>query len=110
MAKLNKTGIIFLCFLFLFTCKDEPVIKYTLKLSTTEGGTASIISPAGTSATEGTYNAGTKITVKAMPKEGYIFSYISRSFFRVMVSFQWLPSAFSHRGSRNKATSIICSN
>ena len=73
MAKLNKTGLIFLCFLFLFTCKDEPVIKYTLKLSTTGGGTASIISPAGTSATEGTYDAGTKITVKATPKKDYNF-------------------------------------
>ena len=74
MTKLNKTALIFLCFLFLFTCKDEPVIKYTLTLKAMEGGTVSIVSPSGTSATAGTYNAGTKITVKATPNERYNFT------------------------------------
>ena len=38
-----------------------------------EGGTVSIVSPSGTSATQGTYDGGTQVEVRATPKAGYSF-------------------------------------
>ena len=75
MTKLNKTRFIFLCFLFVFSCKnDEPSVRqHTLSLKAMEGGTVSIVWPSGTSATKGIYDAGTQVKVKATPKAGYSF-------------------------------------
>ena len=64
---LNKVQILFICILLFSTCKKEPVIQYSLKVSVlpVEGGTASPLTEL--------YKEGEIASITAVPSAEYLF-------------------------------------